>query len=362
MGAIIPVRWQPRIRRVGTGSDWRLAAVLRVEAVRAGRVERHPDVGAALPARRHQRAERQRVTVGGRARQRQKVLGAERLVERHPHGEGSLRLDPHVLGTEADRGGAARQQRTRQQVHLRAADEAGDEQRGRARVDLRGRADLFDPARVEHGHARRQGHRLELIVRDVDDRHGQAGEQRLQLGARVLPQQGVEVRQRLVEQEERRLAHERPGEGDPLPLTARQGDRPPVEQGRDAQPVRDPADTLPRPVLRDAAQPERDGDVLVRRHVRVERVALEDHGDVAGPRIEIRDPLAADEDVARVGVLQSGDQPEQRRLAASGGPEHGQRLAVVHRARDAAHGVGVAAGVSLVEVDELQRGHEVSIP
>ena len=48
--------------------------------------------------------------------------------------------------------------------------------------------------------------------------------------------------------------------------------------------------------------PQREGDVLEDGHVRVERVALEHHGDAALDRRQVVDPLAVDDDVARGGV------------------------------------------------------------
>ena len=44
---------------------------------------------------------------------------------------------------------------------------------------------------------------------------------------------------------------------------------------------------------------EREADVVAHRHVRVERVVLEDHRDVAILRLEVVDDPAADADLAR---------------------------------------------------------------
>jgi len=47
--------------------------------------------------------------------------------------------------------------------------------------------------------------------------------------------------------------------------------------------------------------------ILVDREVRVERVALENHGDAAFARRKIVDHAAANEDIAGRGRFQSGD-------------------------------------------------------
>ena len=79
---------------------------------------------------------------------------------------------------------------------------------------------------------------------------------------------------------------------------------------------------------RDAAQLERVVDVLPDGHVRVERVALEDHRDVAVARLQPRHVAVAEEDLARVRQLQAGEDPQRRRLAAAGRPEHHQEHSV----------------------------------
>jgi hypothetical protein len=44
-------------------------------------------------------------------------------------------------------------------------------------------------------------------------------------------------------------------------------------------------------------------------HVRIERVALEDHGDVAAARRELGDVLAVDRDLTLRHLLEPGDHP-----------------------------------------------------
>ncbi len=107
-------------------------------------------------------------------------------------------------------------------VHRRRADELGHEQVVRPVVELERRADLLDPAVLHHDDLVGHRHRLDLVVRDVDRRRLQALVQRLDLGAHRDPQLGVEVRQRLVEQEDLRVAHDRAPHRDALALPARE--------------------------------------------------------------------------------------------------------------------------------------------
>src|ERR671914_36362 len=78
--------------------------------------------------------------------------------------------------------------------------------------------------------------------------------------------------------------------------------------------------TIARPMAtRWRWQPER--HVLEDRHVRVERVVLEHHRDVAVLRRHVVDEVAADEDLARGRLLEPGDHAQRRRLAAARGSD-----------------------------------------
>ena len=121
----------------------------------------------------------------------------------------------HVFGAEADKPAVARDQ-----VHRRRADESGYESVRRPVIDLIRRSYLLQPAEVQDGDPVAEPHRLDLVVRDVDGRGGQALLELLELEARRGAELGVEVGERLVEQEDLRLADERAGERDSLTLAA----------------------------------------------------------------------------------------------------------------------------------------------
>ena len=82
-----------------------------------------------------------------------------------------------------------------------AADEARHELRLRPLVDVLGRAGLLDAAVVHHDDHVGGRHRLRLVVRHVDRREAELVVQPPDLEAHLLAQVGVEVRQRLVEQQ-----------------------------------------------------------------------------------------------------------------------------------------------------------------
>lgn len=129
-----------------------------------------------------------------------------------------------------------------------------------------------------------EGHGLGLIVGHHDEGRVHPVAQLCELHARTHPERRVEVRERLVQQEELRLFDDRPADGDPLPLAARQLRRLSVQLRFDLQHPgglqHAPADLS----LGDAGVAQTKGHVVAHRHVRVERIVLEDHGDapVAG--------------------------------------------------------------------------------
>ncbi len=150
----------------------------------------------------------------------------------------------------------------RQQVHARRADEAGDEQVGRLVVKLERAADLLDTAGAHDHDAVGQRHRLDLVVRDIDHRRRQALVQRRDLRPRADAQLGVEIGQRLVEQERGRVAHDGTADGDALLLAAGELPRPAVEIGRDLQHARRLGDPLLDLRLRHADVFKPEGEVL----------------------------------------------------------------------------------------------------
>ncbi|KGD37777.1 hypothetical protein DO70_6442 [Burkholderia pseudomallei] len=168
--------------------------------------------------------------------------------------------------------------------------------------------------------------------------------QELDLGAHLDAQLRVEVRQRLVEQEQRRVARERAAHRDALPLAARELARLALEQVLDLQHRGDAIDDLLLLVLRHLADVQPERDVLAHRHRRIERVRLEHHRDVAILRRQIVDDLIADPDLALRHGLEARDHVEQRRLPAARAADENQELTVLD-----------------VDVDALQDGHAVRV-
>ena len=143
---------------------------------------------------------------------------------------------------------------------------------------------LLQDAVLQHGNAVAHGHRLDLIVGDVDGGDAEPALQRGDLCAGLHAELGVEVRQRLVHQEDLRLAHDRPTHGDALTLAARQLGRLAIEEVVEVEQLGRLEHTLVDLGLGHPFDLEVEADVLGDGHVRIQRVALEHHRDVTRSR------------------------------------------------------------------------------
>ena len=232
----------------------------------------------------------------------------------------------------------------RDEIHPRLPEETCDEAVGRLLVELQRRAVLLDPALVEDDDAVGQRHRLDLIMRHIDHGGLQPLVQPCDLDAHLGPEAGVEVRERLVEQEDVGLADDGAADGDALALPARKLLRLAAEQLFDLQHAGGFRDLAVDLGLVCAQHLERKAHILGHRHMRVERVGLEHHGDAAIRGRHRVHRLAADQQLAGGDLLQPGDHAQQGGLAAAGRADEDDQLAVLDGERDVADGLDPAEG------------------
>ena len=246
----------------------------------------------------------------------------------------------------------------RQEIHRRCADEAGDEEVARVLVDLLGAADLLDDARFHHHDPVGHRHRLDLVMGDEDHGRLQLLGQRLDLGPDLAAQLRIEIRQGFVEQEDLRIAHDGAAHGDTLALTARQCLGTTVEIGVDIE--------KPRRFLYlwlgfgggHAAHLQREGHVLAHGHMRIKRVVLKHHGDVAPCGRDFVHPCLSDHQIAAVDGLKPGQHAQKRRFSAARGTDQNDELLI----RDLQIEVGDDRDgtVFLDQVAHGDRGHQRS--
>src|SRR5947207_15324886 len=85
---------------------------------------------------------------------------------------------------------------------------------------------------------------------------------------------------------------------------------------------------------------QREGDVVEYVEMWVKRVLLEHEGDVARGRRLTADFASADDDLARVGLLQARDEAQRGGLAGSGWAEKDHELTIVNGQREILHRLG----------------------
>jgi hypothetical protein len=144
-----------------------------------------------------------------------------------------------------------------------------------------------------------------------------------------------------------------------LPLAARELRGLALEEIVDREHLRRRLDPLPDHVLPDLVQLEAERHVVVDAHVRVERVVLEDHGDVPVHRRDLVHARAADVDLAGGRILEPRRHPQHRRLPGAGGADQDDELAVHDLEIERGDGDG-AVGEPLRQPQVLDRRHYAS--
>jgi hypothetical protein len=101
-----------------------------------------------------------------------------------------------------------------------------------------------------------------------------------------------------------------------------------VEVGLEVEDPRGLAHAGDALLLLDALLLEREAHVLGDAQLRIQRVVLEDHGDVAVARAHVGDVAVADADRAGIERLEAGEHAQRRRLARARRPDEHEQLAV----------------------------------
>ena len=316
-------------------------------------------------------------------------VGAQLLHEGQAHRDGVLVLggdDVERLGAEPDGhlaavlggdgvqgrlgqldlggadGGDVPLDRELSQVHGRRADEAGDEIVGGVVVHLARGADLLEHAVLEDRDAVTHGEGLGLVVGDVDRGDAQRALERGDLGAGLHTELGVQVGQRLVHEEDLGLTHDGATHGHTLTLTTGEGLGLAVQVLGQTEDLGGLAHALVDLGLGGAGDLEGEAHVVVHGHVRVERVVLEDHGDVTVLGLNVGDVAVTDEDATGVDVLQAREHAQGGGLTAAGGANEYEELAIGDLEVESVNAGAVIARVDTCGVLESHSCHEWCYP
>jgi hypothetical protein len=241
-------------------------------------------------------------------------------------------------------------------VHRGRADKSRHERVDRTLIDIERRRHLFDGAFTHDGDPPAERHRLLLIVGHVHHSRAKRAVQPPQLRGRLRAQCRIEVGERLIQQKRSRLPYHGPAKRDTLALATRQLRGTMIEQPFDIERRSNVGDPLchNRPV--GAARPQSVGKVVADAHVRIERVTLKHHRQITRLRRQRRDVAVAYHNAAGGRRFEAGNQPKQRALAASRGPDKHQELSILDAKLEIADR-NVATGICLGESSQCDLCH-----
>jgi hypothetical protein len=139
---------------------------------------------------------------------------------------------------------------------------------------------------------------------------------------------GVQRGERLVEEEDRRTARQRPRERHPLLLPAGELVREATLEPVQADELDHLRHALPDLRLPPAGDPQPEGDVVGHRHRGEQGIGLEDDPDAPLARRDRVDHAAVEQHLPAIRTLESGDQAERGGLPAPRPADHGDELTV----------------------------------
>ncbi len=210
-------------------------------------------------------------------------------------------------------------------VDGRIADEVGDEQVVRTVVDRKRSIVLLQEAVLDQADLGGQGHGFHLVMRDVDKCAAGRQVQTLKFGSHLQTKLRIQVRKRLVHENDLRFGRQCTGDSDTLLLSAGKFRRVALHEGLDLDErgnflhaLFDLLFGVGLHVL------QTEGDVLIHRHVRPQCVVLEQEADLSlvgrdvDALLAVEDDLVADLDTAAGRRLKACDHTKRRGLAASG--------------------------------------------
>ena len=251
----------------------------------------------------------------------------------------------------------------RDEVDRRRTQESGHEPAYGALEEIQGPALLLNHAIAQQHDSIGEGHRLDLVVSDVDHRLAEFLVEALDFGAHLVAELGVEVGERLVEEEQACVANDGAANCHPLALPTGELARQAVQQGFDAEHRGGAVHPRLDLVGRRAPCLQSERDVLAHVQVGVERVVLEHHGEVAVARTHLVHHVVTDGNGAGVHLLQPRDAAEQRRLAAARRADEDRELTFGDIEVDAAHGLDVAVGLfDAVQAESCHESQPLTAP
>ncbi len=174
------------------------------------------------------------------------------------------------------------------------------------------------------------GHGFDLVMRHIDRGRADALMHGLDLAAHLHAQLGVEVGERLVEEEDLRIAHQGSADGNTLALTAGELARVAIQQLLQSKNAGGLVYLRLRHGGIDLLELQGKAHILGDCHMRIECVVLKDHGDIAVTGRQVADLARADMDFAVAQLFEACDHAKQGGFAAAGWTDQHDEFSVTN--------------------------------
>ena len=242
------------------------------------------------------------------------------------------------------------------EVHRWGTEKAGDKGVARLVVKMQWATGLLKRAVAKHRDARSHGHGFGLIVGYVDDGGLKPLVEFDQFGAELGAHLGIKIGEGFVEEEDAGLADDGTADSDTLLLSAGKIAGHTREDILDAKDAGSLADA-PCDVCRtEAPDTEAESEVLGDGEVGIERVVLEDHGDVAIAGRQTADVGIADENAAGGETFEAGNHTQGAGLATTGRTKQDNKRLVGDFQGQAKDGRDFLAAATAVDFGDVLKG------
>ena len=235
------------------------------------------------------------------------------------------------------------------EVHLRSADKACNEDVARIVVEMLRSINLLDEAVLHNNDTGSHRHCLDLVVGNVDEGGADSLVKLGQLGSHRSTELCVEVGKRLVKKEYLGVTNDCTTECNTLLLTTGESLRLTVEKVGDVEDTSSLFNAALDLFLRGLVQLQTEGHILEYGHVRIQSVVLEYHRDLTVLRSNVVNELVFDEELAFADFLKTCDHTQGRGLTTTGRTYEYDKFLVLDFKVKVGNS-GNAAGILLVNV------------
>ena len=243
-----------------------------------------------------------------------------------------------------------------EEVHLRGADESGNEQVGGIVVEVLGGVNLLDETVLHNYDAGAHGHSFGLVMGNIDEGGLEALMELGDLSSHLNAQLSIEVGKRFVHKEDLGLTNDGTTESNALSLTAGKSLGLTVEEMLDIEDAGSFLNALVDLGLGGLAELKTESHVIINSHVRIQGVVLEYHGDIAILGSNVVNEFVANVEFAVRNFFKTSNHAQGGGLSAAGRANENDKFLIFDVQAEIAYS-GYAAGINLVNVFQSYACH-----